>query len=71
MKNHHHNGPIHSESPNSRSAIHEAIATRAYDLWERDGKPDSEPERFWLMAEQELITGNRTTQPDSALPVSF
>ena len=71
MKNHHHNGPIHSHSPNSRSVIHEEIASRAYDLWERDGKPENQAEAVWLIAEQELMTGHRTAQLDSALPVTF
>ena len=72
MKNHHHNGPIQPASPNSRSVIHEAIAARAYDLWERDGKPENRADYYWVMAEQELITGHRASQPDLlALPVSF
>lgn len=71
MKNHHHNGPIHPPSPNSRSVIHEAIAARAYELWESDGKSENRAEYYWLMAEQELITGHRAPQPDLGLPVSF
>ena len=71
MKNHHHNGPIHSTSPNDRSVIHETIAARAYNLWERDGKPENQAEVMWLMAEQELITGERASKSDSLLPVSF
>ena len=71
MKNHHHNGPIHSTSPNSKSVLHETIAARAYDLWERDGKPENQADTIWLMAEQELMTGQRTPQADSLLPVSF
>jgi len=71
MKNHHHNGPIHSVSPNDRIAIHEAIAVRAHALWERDGKPDNQAETIWLMAEEELIMGHRKEKPDSVLPISF
>ncbi len=68
MKNHHHNGPIH---PTSRSLIHEAIATRAYELWVRDGKPENQADAIWLEAEQELMTGRKNPQSDPALPVSF
>lgn len=71
MKNHHHNGPIRPGTPNSRTAIHEAIAARAYDLWERNGKPENHAEYYWLIAEQEQITGHRTSQPDPGLPVSI
>ncbi|MBC7366259.1 MAG: DUF2934 domain-containing protein [Undibacterium sp.] len=51
MKNHHHNGPI---SPTSREVIHESIAHRAHELWERAGQPDNSAEAHWLAAELEL-----------------
>jgi hypothetical protein len=53
MKSHHHNSPIHPGS-NARSVIHEAIATRAYDLWLEQGKPENRAEQLWLQAEREL-----------------
>lgn len=68
MKNHHHNGPIH---PTSREVAHEAIATRAYELWTRDGKPENRDQEFWLMAERESIAARRDSKPELALPVSF
>ena len=71
MKNHHHNGPVHSTSTNSRSEIHDSIAARAYDLWEREGKPENQTETIWLAAEQELLTGHRAQPADPVLPVSF
>jgi Protein of unknown function (DUF2934) len=64
MKNHHHNGPIH---PTSKSLIHETIATRAYELWVKSGKPDNQSDTIWLAAEQELLTGRRAPKPDLAL----
>ena len=51
MKNHHHNGPIH---PTSREVIHTAIATKAYDLWERGGCLDNQAEATGLEAERGL-----------------
>ena len=51
MKNHHHNGPI---DPSSRTIIHEAIATRAYELWVAREKPEDQAEVIWLEAEREL-----------------
>lgn len=62
MKNHHHGGPIEPTS-NSRTQIHETIATRAYELWEKQGKPENQAEVIWLQAERELIA-ERTGQKD-------
>lgn len=30
------------------------IRSRAYELWDRDGRPDSRSQEYWLRAEQEL-----------------
>ncbi len=32
----------------------ERIRRRAYEIWERDGRPDGEHERHWHQAEKEL-----------------
>ena len=64
MKNHHHNGPIHPQ-PNSRTAIHETIATRAYELWIDRGQPANQADELWLEAEQSLLT--ERSDPDHAL----
>ena len=71
MKNHHHNGPVQSSSPNARSAIHDAIATRAHELWVGYGYPENQAEAIWLQAEQELLTGRKLPGSDPVLPVSF
>lgn len=55
MKNHHHNGPIHSVSPNAASVIHETIAARAYELWEKRGHPENQADDTWLEAEREVV----------------
>ena len=67
MKNHHHNGPIH---PTSREVIHTAISVKAYDLWERGGRPDNQAEAMWLEAERDLIATTDGKQPETKLPVS-
>ena len=54
MKNHHHHGHV-APTANSPTQIHEAIATRAYALWETKGKPDHEADALWLQAEHELV----------------
>ena len=68
MKNHHHNGPLH---PTSKSLNHEAIATRAYEIWVECGKPENLDDAIWLEAERELMTGRGTPQSNPDLPVSF
>ena len=70
MKNHHHNGHVIPNS-NSRSVIHEAIATRAYELWLSYGEPENRAEEIWLEAERELVAGRRELKSEPALPVSF
>lgn len=35
---------------------HEAIARRAYELYEDSGRPQGKDVEFWLKAEHELIT---------------
>ncbi len=35
-------------------AIHDAIAQRAYELWEREGSGHGSHERHWLEAERQL-----------------
>jgi hypothetical protein len=68
MKNHHHNGPIH---PTSREMIHAVIAAKAYDLWERRGRPENQAEATWLEAEHDLIATQSRNQSETLLPVSF
>jgi hypothetical protein len=70
MKNHHHNHPA-KPTANSRSVIHDAIACRAYEIWERDGRPENQAETCWLEAEVELATGRSVPKADKLLPVSF
>jgi hypothetical protein len=62
MKNQHHNGPIH---PTTRALIHETIASRAYELWEKYGKREGQALDNWLQAEHELLSGKRVRRPAS------
>jgi hypothetical protein len=36
------------------SASHESIARRAYEIWERKGRPDGQCQQNWQEAEAEL-----------------
>lgn len=35
----------------------DAVSRRAYELWEKEGRPDGSDLRHWLQAEQELGSG--------------
>ncbi len=68
MKNHHHDG---HQIQTTRSQIHEAIATRAYELWLDSGKRENQADEHWLEAECELVTGWKNSQFNPALPLAF
>ncbi|WP_375780230.1 DUF2934 domain-containing protein [Bradyrhizobium sp. ma5] len=39
--------------------IDEAVAARAYQLWEKAGKPEGRDDEFWHLAAQELLNENK------------
>ena len=44
------------------------IKARAYQIWERHGRPESRDEEFWQLAEQELRNEDKsspTRTPDN------
>jgi hypothetical protein len=54
------------------------IAKRAYELWEKAGKPEGQETEHWLQAENEVLqrreskgAARRTTQPANAKGVRF
>ena len=40
----------------------EQIRERAYQLWEKFGKPEGRTDEFWHQAEQELLNEERSSQ---------
>jgi hypothetical protein len=48
--------PAESQEPevHEHALPHEAIATRAYELWERDGRPQGHDQHYWYRAIEEL-----------------
>src|SRR4051812_23413660 len=48
-------------SANSANGGTDAVSRRAYELWEKDGRPEGSDLRHWLQAEQELAA----TPPDN------
>ncbi|MCC6348615.1 MAG: DUF2934 domain-containing protein [Candidatus Eisenbacteria bacterium] len=41
--------------PSPRKADHEAVAVRAYALFEASGRPPGRDQEFWLEAERQLL----------------
>jgi Protein of unknown function (DUF2934) len=48
------------------SVDHQAIAERAYQLWESRGRPEGEREQIWIDAERELKQAGRKVAEASA-----
>lgn len=42
---------------------HSEIASRAYERWQRKGRPDGSAEDDWFQAERELESAETATQP--------
>jgi Protein of unknown function (DUF2934) len=36
------------------------IKNRAYEIWEREGKPEGREDEFWALAQQELRNENKS-----------
>jgi len=36
--------------------LEEAIRERAYQLWVADGRPEGNPDNYWLNAQREMLT---------------
>lgn len=52
----------------------EDISRRAYELWEKDGRPDGNEQQHWYQAEKELSQGRQArpipSQSASSAPAS-
>jgi hypothetical protein len=69
MKNHHHNSPIHAHSAVDVAPVHEAISSRARELWVDRGRPENQDEAIWLEAEAQLVAGQHRTPGNLPLSV--
>lgn len=47
-------GKVTSIAPSTGAPPREQIAARAYELWEKAGRPEGQDEANWLQAEREL-----------------
>lgn len=62
---------LSASSPSTSNLAPDAISRRAYELWEKEGRPDGSDLRHWLQAEQELsgspaTYGNGSSSQDIA-----
>lgn len=56
-----------ANSSASTSASADAISRRAYEIWEKEGRPEGSDLRHWLQAEQELgVSVDRAGQDGAA-----
>jgi hypothetical protein len=53
------------------SAQRARIAARAYDLWERRGRPEGSPEVDWSMAEKQILGDVTDSTQGRATPESL
>lgn len=54
---------VESQEKSMSGKIDEAVAVRAYQLWEKAGKPEGRDEELWRLAEQELINEDKSSPP--------
>ncbi len=49
--------------------LEEAIRERAYQLWVADGRPEGNPDNYWLNAQREMLaqSADRVVTDDSAV----
>jgi hypothetical protein len=52
-----------NETVYGHTPMEQLIEKRAYQLWERHGKPENCGEKFWYMAEKELKEENLSPPP--------
>ncbi len=46
----------------------EAVAARAYELWEEAGRPADSAQRFWFLAEEELESRFYAEEDNKPIP---
>ena len=61
-----------TDSPISSPANADAISRRAYELWEKEGRPEGCDLRHWLQAEGELGSSRNEneTRPEDSVPTN-
>ena len=47
------------------TAWEERVRVRAYEIWEREGRPEGGAEQHWLRAEEELVAEEASLNPEA------
>jgi HSP20 family molecular chaperone IbpA len=63
--------PIHKEQSNSRNRLSDAVARRAYELFEQTGRGDGQDVSHWLQAESELIAVPQIHESSSWYTINY
>jgi HSP20 family molecular chaperone IbpA len=63
--------PIHKERNNSRNHLSDAIARRAYELFEQTDRGDGQDVSHWLQAESELIAVPQIHESSSWYTINY
>ena len=50
--------------------LHEEIAPRAYEIWEKRGRPEGQAVEHWLEAESQLLGSNPEVNSAASGPVA-
>jgi len=53
-------GPLQAENTMTKPTDKE-ISARAYQLWEKNGRPEGKEEEFWHQAAQELLNEDKSS----------
>lgn len=51
------------DTPNTQTPSFEDVSRRAYELWEKDGRPEGNEQQHWYQAEKELSQGGNRSRP--------
>ena len=57
---------MNAQSNGVRKPTREEIGARAYEIWEKDGRPPGQELEYWLRAERELTGANSGSQEQIA-----
>jgi len=60
--------PANLKATEMKRPLEMEIVRRAYELWERAGKPDGKDQEFYHQAEQELQEALNKEAPDKEMP---